>query len=112
MPSTATRCDGGIFVAIYDDEEKRMRQLPHIPFNDTKKCGGVAMFHSPDGFNIGYLGSGCSDLAIAICHLFNCVHYADQFKHQVIAKLDRKDYDIPFHHIEMILDKIKRGETI
>jgi len=109
MPSTATGRFGGIFVMIKEDNGE-MRPLPHIPFS---KRNGSPMFHSPDGFGIGYAGSGPSDLAIAICHLFNKPKLANEFKFQVIAKLDRnKDYDIPLIHIEALLERIASGKPV
>lgn len=49
-------------------------------------------FHSPDGFEWGYGGSGPADLALNILAQFTSLRKADDlhqlFKREVIAKLD------------------------
>jgi hypothetical protein len=54
--------------------------------------------HSPDGFNWGYLGSGCSQLALAI--VLKLTKKADgyqQFKQDVIAKIPQgQAFEIEF----------------
>lgn len=86
---------------------KGLVKLPQIPY-DGKKA-----FHSPDGFNIGYNGSGPTDLAIAICHFFGKPKVYLALREQVIARLDRgKDLDIPFDSMKLVLSKLERGESL
>lgn len=69
--------------------------------------------HSPDGFNIGYGGSGCAELAYSVCKLLNAEGMYQQFKWSVIAHLDRdKDYDIPLRDLERIIERLKSGNPI
>lgn len=116
MASTATERALGIAVFIGDSEtDKRgntwlypnLVKLPHIPY-DGKKA-----FHSPDGFQLGYNGSGPSDLSIAICHFLGKPKLWLAFREHVIAKLNReKALDMPFDSIKLVLGKIERGEPI
>lgn len=57
--------------------------------------------HSPDGFSVGYLGSGCAQLALAIllkiCDKGIAVAQYQEFKRKVIAKLPQnKPFEIEF----------------
>lgn len=63
--------------------------------------------HSPDGFNIGYHGSGCAELAQSICFYFGAESLYQQFKAEVIARLNRKDHIIPFDHLRMMIEEMK-----
>lgn len=53
--------------------------------------------HSPDGFSYGYMGSGPSQLALAMCIRFFGEDKARevymQFKHDVIAKLPQGKFE-------------------
>ena len=119
MPSTATGRIGGVRVMIAEDKVKgqdggwyftRMKPLPHVPY---AMRGGEPIFHSPDGFAIGYGGSGPTDLALAICAMFRAEHLHMAFRRQVIEPLDReKDVAIPFDHIEGILKRLGEGRVI
>ena len=131
MRSTATGRSGGIAVFIGDSVTDkspdgawigdRLCPLPHIPFNTAVKplngkYSGYG-FHSPDGFNIGYEGSGCADLALAICHLFKKPNLYQAFKKKVIAALNAtdkagnfKEYDLSFDSIELTLAMVERGQ--
>jgi len=63
--------------------------------------------HSPDGFNWGYYGSGCAQLALAIMLETgdNYAKYYQKFKEDVIAKLPQGqnfiiEFEITFEQIE------------
>lgn len=63
------------------------------PTESQKVCN-----HSPDGFNWGYLGSGCAQLALAI--MLKLTGKADgyqKFKQDVIAKIPQgQAFEIEF----------------
>lgn len=65
--------------------------------------------HSPDGFNHGYMGSGCSQLALAILLELTDEQTAKdnyvQFKIDVIANLKEE-------HFYVLIDDSKYSETI
>lgn len=72
--------------------------------------------HSPDGFNWGYGGSGPAQLALALLLEFtseeNATRYYQKFKWDVIAKLPKKDFEIPVSDVTgWIVENIKNGET-
>jgi len=54
--------------------------------------------HSPTGFSWGYLGSGPSQLALAVMLVLHGPERAQdcymKFKEDIIAKLPQKDFDI------------------
>ncbi len=56
--------------------------------------------HSPDGFQYGYAGSGPAQLSLAILLEImpqdEAMANYQEFKHQVIAKLPQKDFEIDF----------------
>ena len=115
MPSTSTGRTGGIFVHVgrEKDAEGRWintRPLEHVTLSGKK--GKPLDHHSPDGFEIGYGGSGPSDLALAICALLGKRNLYMDFKFKFLARLDRTDYDIPISHIAAMLERIARGEPI
>jgi len=63
--------------------------------------------HSPDGFNWGYLGSGCAQLALAILMEFTPVSFAlnyyQIFKILFVASLDQnKDVDVEINLAELV----------
>jgi len=69
--------------------------------------------HSPDGFNIGYGGSGPAELAYSICSCVGARGLYQDFKFKVLAKLNRgRDYDIPFSDIIFTIDKLKAGSNV
>lgn len=117
MESTATGRTGGVKVFTADRifrngqwEFVRQQPLKHVPFG---KGGGIASYHSPDGFAIGYGGSGPTDLALAICALFNAKEYAIELRRQLIEPLDQdKDVAIPLQQIEGIIRHIAKGKVI
>lgn len=62
--------------------------------------------HSPDGFSWGYLGSGCSQLALAIllekCTKEEALKYYQDFKWAVISDLPQWDFEIEVNLDNMI----------
>lgn len=63
--------------------------------------------HSPDGFNWGYEGSGCAQLALAImlCYVSakNAMKYYQEFKRDVIAHLPmNEDFEIRLNMIDWL----------
>jgi len=73
--------------------------------------------HSPTGFNWGFLGSGCAQLAFAIIYDFtedieftNKYYFA--FKKEVIAKLNHyEDFVITGYNIEKWMEQKRKEET-
>jgi len=53
--------------------------------------------HSPDGFNWGYRGSGCAQLALAILlEIFSketALKYYERFKDEVVASLPKSNFE-------------------
>jgi hypothetical protein len=57
--------------------------------------------HSPDGFNVGYNGSGPAQLALAVClelmPKINAVYQYQNFKREVIATMPQhQDSEVEF----------------
>ncbi len=117
MESTATGRLGGVRVFTADRIFQQnqwffvnQRPLKHVPFC---KVGGKPAFHSPDGFSIGYGGSGPTDLALAICALFNAQEYAIALRRQLIEPLDRDtDVAIPLKQVEGIIHRLAKGKVV
>lgn len=63
--------------------------------------------HSPDGFNVGYGGSGPAELAYSICALFQATDIYHRFAAEVIAKLSRADMVIPLEHLQLQIEQMK-----
>lgn len=66
--------------------------------------------HSPDGFSVGYHGSGCAQLALAILLRITdqetAISKYQDFKSKVISQLDRGGFtghiSIPSHYLNII----------
>jgi len=68
--------------------------------------------HSPDGFAVGYEGSGPAELALAICLFFGVTDRGvyQEFKRKVIARLTKqKRVAIPLSYIKMTIAEIRKG---
>lgn len=70
--------------------------------------------HSPDGFSWGYLGSGPSQLALALLLRFTnetfAKHNYQQFKLDIIANIDQADFSIPASEIEDWIRKARGAD--
>ena len=69
--------------------------------------------HSPDGFNVGYGGSGPAQLALAILLEFTdkdiALRLHQEFKWDVIAKLPQTDFEIELD-IKKWIKEFKGGD--
>jgi hypothetical protein len=88
------------------------RPLEHLPYFEGN-------FHSPDGFEWGYAGSGPADLAYAILREFfgDCdetidlaLKYHQRFKMLVVARLDKDEFELTETAIKEALAKIVEDE--
>ena len=54
-----------------------------------------------------------TQLAKNVCLWLGCERFMGKFKFFVLDKLlGGRDYDIPIEHLQMLLEKIKRGEPV
>lgn len=92
-----------------------------IEFNDRKIKNRYPLKHinrhSPDGFNFGYAGSGCADLALSILTDFlGNPHGAEltyqEFKRFHIATYKGNCFSITGHEIRSWLELVFPGITI
>lgn len=67
--------------------------------------------HSPDGFNVGYNGSGPSQLALAILLKFlpkeDACNYYQEFKFSVVGKWPQKDFEMFIDFRKIILNIVQ-----
>ena len=114
MVSTGTGRDGGCKVLIVEKNLRghvvKSESLPHAPFSDGP---GITGFHSPDGFQIGYAGSGPSDLAFAICAYLRPRDVAQRihqdFKNRFIVPMDRHEqYEFNLDTVNVIVTECEK----
>jgi hypothetical protein len=86
-------------------------------------CNGHALdprfdlrFHSPDGFEWSYSGSGPAQLALAILadHLGDdqqALNLYQRFKWAIVARLPRKGWILTDQVIDQVLQNIRNEET-
>jgi len=72
--------------------------------------------HSPDGFNWGYNGSGCSQLALALLadctgNDFIALRYYQQFKRLFVAAIGSDTWDVPDTYINNFINNLMEQEA-
>jgi len=99
-------------LVLVREDGKPDRQLKHLPYYQGQ-------FHSPDGFEWGYVGSGPADLAYAILREFFgegegtielAQKYYQEFKRLIVARLPKDQFDLTETEIKKALAKIFEGE--
>ncbi len=136
-PICRCRCRGinhGNPLALKSHERKERYQVPIIQFRNDKigKIFGAridgrpvvfyngswldpapslaVVNHSPDGFEWGYAGSGCSQLALAIALKWltkaEAITVYQLFKFEVVAKLPRDTFELDLENTKKILTKL------